>query len=60
MGNKKDISKQIKAFQLQAQNIMNDTAVPIEERIQRTADIYQEAENLAEEGSLEQKPTSPC
>jgi tetratricopeptide (TPR) repeat protein len=55
MGNKKDISKQIKAFQLQAQNIMNDTAVPIEERIQRTADIYQEAENLAEEGSLEQK-----
>lgn len=55
MVKKKDITKQIKAFQLQAQGIMNDTAVPVDERIQRTADIYRQAENLAEEGSLEEK-----
>ena len=55
MGNKKDISKQIKAFQLQAQDIMNDTAVPVDERIQKTADIYLQAEKLAEESSLEEK-----
>lgn len=54
MGKKKDISKQIKALQLQAQDIMNDTAVPVDERIQRTADIYTQAEKLAEEGSLEE------
>lgn len=54
MGNKKDISKQIKAFQLQAQDIMNDTAVPVDDRIQKTADIYLQAEKLAEESSLEE------
>lgn len=54
MGNKKDISNQIKAFQLQAQDVMNDTAVPVDDRIQRTADIYRQAEALAEEGSLEE------
>lgn len=55
MGNKKDITKQIKAFQLQAKDIMNDTAVPVDERIQKTADIYKQAETLAEESSLEEK-----
>ena len=55
MGNKKDISKQIKAFQLQAQDVMNDTAVPVDDRIQRTADIYSQAEKLAEGGSLEDR-----
>ena len=54
MRNKKDISKQIKAFQLQAKDVMNDTAVPVDDRIQRTADIYRQAENLAEEISLEE------
>lgn len=54
MGKKKDISKQIKAFQLQAQDIMNDTAVPVDARIQKTTDIYLQAEKLAEEGSLEE------
>ena len=54
MGNKKDICKQIKAFQLQVQDIMNDTAIPVDDRIQRTADIYLRAETLAEEGSLEE------
>lgn len=54
MVKKKDITKQIKAYQLQAQDIMNDTAVPVDDRIQRTADIYRQAETLAEEGSLEE------
>ena len=54
MGNKKDISKQIKAFQLQAQNIMNDTVVTVDDRIQKTADIFLQAEKLAEEESLEE------
>ena len=31
MGNKKDITIQIKAFQLEAQTVMNDTAVPVEQ-----------------------------
>ena len=54
MGKKKDISKQIKAFQLQAQDIMNETAVPIDDRRQRTAEIYRQAEALAEESSLDE------
>lgn len=53
MGKKKDNSKQIKASQLQAQDIMNDTTVPVDDRIRRTADIYRQAEALAEDGSLE-------
>ena len=55
MGNKKDINKQIMALQSEAQDIMNDTAVPIDERIQKTADIYLQAEKLAEESSPEPK-----
>ena len=55
MGNKKDIKKHIKTLQSEAHDIINDTAVPIEERIQRTTDIYLQAEKLAAEGSLEQK-----
>ena len=54
MGNKKDICKQIKALQLQAQTVMDEKAVSVDERIQRTADIYRQAEKLAEEGSLEE------
>ncbi len=54
MGNKKDISKQIKTFQLQAKDVMNDTAVPVDDRIQRTADIYRQAEALAKESSLDE------
>ena len=54
MANKKDICKQIKSFQLQAQDIMNYTTVPVDDRIQRTVDIYRQAEALAEEGSLEE------
>ncbi len=55
MGNKKDITIQIKAFQLEAQTVMNDTAVPVDDRIQKTVDIYRQAETLAEEGCLEEK-----
>ena len=43
------------ALQSEAQDIMNDTAVPIDERIQKTADIYLQAEKLAEESSPEPK-----
>ena len=47
MGNKINITKQIKSFQLQAKDIMNDTTVPVDERIQTTADIYRRSEKLA-------------
>ena len=59
MENKKDISKQIKAFQMEALTVMNNTAVLVDERIQRTADIYLQAEKLAEEGSLEESKFEP-
>ena len=55
MGNKINITKQIKSFQLQAKDIMNDTTVPVDERIQTTADIYRRAEKLAEDCHLDNK-----
>ncbi len=54
MGNKKNISKQIKALRLQAQTVMDEKAVPVDDRIQRTADIYRQAEALAKESSLDE------
>ena len=55
MSNKKDINKQIETLLSQAQTIMNETDVPVDERIQKTAKIYKQAEKLAEEGVLDDK-----
>ncbi len=55
MKGKKDINKQVETLQSQAKTVMSDAAVPVDERIQRAADIYLQAENLAEEGSLDEK-----
>ena len=53
MGCKKDINQQIEALLSQVQTVINETAVPVDERIQRVADIYRQAEKLANENDLE-------
>ena len=55
MKGKKDIKEQVEALQFQAKNVMNDTAVPVDERIQTTADIYRQAEKLADESVMDDK-----
>ena len=55
MKGKKDIKEQVEALQSQAKNVMNDTAVPVDERIQKAADIYRQAEKLAEDCHLDDK-----
>lgn len=55
MGCKKGVIEQIEALQSQAKTIMSDSAVPVDERIHRAADIYRQAENIAVEGGLEDK-----
>ena len=55
MRGKKDIKEQVEALQSQAKNVMNDTAVPVDDRIQKAADIYRQAEKIAAEGGLEDK-----
>ena len=42
MRGKKDIKEQVEALQSQAKNVMNDTAVPVDERILKAADIYRQ------------------
>lgn len=54
MRGKKDINEQVEALQTQAKDVMSDTAVPVDDRIERTADIYRQAEKLAEKGSLDE------
>ena len=55
MRGKKDIKEQVEALLSQAKNVMNDTAVPVDERILKAADIYRQAEKIAAEGGLEDK-----
>ena len=55
MKGKKDIKEQVEALQSQAKYVMNDTAVPVDERIQEAADIYRQAENLADESGMDDK-----
>ena len=55
MRGKKDIKEQVEALQSQAKNVMNDTAVPVDERIQTTADIYRQAEKLADKSVMDDK-----
>jgi hypothetical protein len=55
MRERKDIKEQVEALQSQAKNVMNDTAVPVDKRIQRTADIYRQAENMADERGIDDK-----
>ena len=55
MRGEKDIKEQVEALQSQAKNVMNDTAVPVDERIQKAADIYRQAEKLADESVMDDK-----
>ena len=55
MRGKKDIKEQVEALQSQAKNVMNDTAVPVDERIQKAADIYRRAEKLADKRGMDDK-----
>lgn len=55
MREKRYIKEQVEALQSQAKTVMNETDVPVDERIQRIADIYRQAEKIAAEGGLEDK-----
>ena len=55
MREKRNIKEQVEALQSQAKTIMSVSAVPVDERIQKTADIYRQAEKIAAEGGLEEK-----
>lgn len=55
MRGKKDFKEQIETLQSQAKNVMNDTAVLVDERIQEAADIYRQAENLADKSGIDDK-----
>ena len=55
MRGKKDINEQVEALQLQAKTVMNETVIPIDERIQNVADIYRQAEALAETDGIDDK-----
>ena len=50
---KGDINEQVEALKSQAKTVMNETDVPVDERIQRAADIYRQAETQAEEDGLD-------
>ena len=53
--NKRSIFEQIEALQSQAKTVMNDTVVSIDERIQKAADIYRQAESMAEDCHLDDR-----
>lgn len=55
MGCNKGIIEQIGALQSQAKTIMSDSAVPVDERIHRAADIYRQAEKIAAGGGMEDR-----
>ena len=55
MGCNKSIIEQIGALQSQAKTIMSDSAVPVDERIHRAADIYRQAEKIAAGGGMEDR-----
>ena len=55
MRGKKDINEQVEALQSQAKIVIIDTAVPVDERIQRAAGIYRQAEKMADESGIDDK-----
>ena len=55
MREKEGFNEQVGALQSQAKTVMRDSAVPVDERIKKTADIYKQAEKIAAEGGLEDK-----
>lgn len=55
MKGKKNNNEQVEALQSQAKTVMSDTTVPVDERIQRTAGIYRQAENVADESGIDDK-----
>ena len=55
MREKRDINEQLEVLQSQAKTVMSDTAVSVDERIQRAADIYRQAEKIANESGVDDK-----
>lgn len=55
MGNKREVNELIETLMSQAKAVMNETDVPVDDRIQKTADIYRQAEKIAKEGGLDDK-----
>ena len=55
MREKEGFNEQVKTLQSQAKTVMSDSAVSVDERIHRAADIYRQAERIAAEGGLEEK-----
>lgn len=53
--NKRSILEQIEALQSQAKTVMSETTVPVDERIQRVADIYGQAESMASKSYIDDK-----
>lgn len=51
----KEVTEQIVALLSQAKTVLNDTTVSIDDRIPNVAEIYTQAETLAEEGGLDDK-----
>ena len=55
MGNKREVNELIETMMSQAKAVMNETDVPVDERIQKTAEIFKQAEALAEDRHLDDK-----
>lgn len=55
MDNKREVNELIETMMSQAKTVMNETVVPVEERIQRAADIYRQAETQAKDCHLDDK-----
>ena len=55
MREKEGFNEQVGALQSQAKTVMSDSAVPVDERIHRAADIYRQAEKIAAGGGMEDR-----
>ena len=53
--NKRSFFEQIEALLSQAKTVMSETTVPVDERIQRAADIYGQAESMASKSYIDDK-----
>jgi len=55
MSNTREVNELIETLLSQTQTVMNETDVPVDERIQKTAEIFKQAEALAEDCHLDDK-----
>ena len=55
MREKEGFNEQVGALQSQAKTVMSDSAVPVDERIHRAADIDRQAEKIAAGGGMEDR-----